>query len=58
MKNTFICSQCKEEFEEEWTKEEALKESKELFPKNWENGDEMVVVCDDCFNIIIGELNE
>lgn len=51
--NEYQCSVCKGIFEKGWTDEEAKSEYSENFPKSEEAGDEMDVVCDDCYNRMI-----
>lgn len=44
----YVCSKCKETFEEEWSDEKAMKEAKELFGDIPRSG--LMIVCDDCYN--------
>lgn len=42
---TYICAECGETFESEWTDEEARAEAKRVFGER----DDMVIVCADCY---------
>lgn len=44
---SYVCSVCKEEFEQGWSEEEAEAELAETFPGF--NKSECDIVCDDCY---------
>lgn len=46
--NEYKCAMCGGVFEKGWTDEEAMKESKEIWGEIPE--EDLVVICDDCFN--------
>jgi len=52
IKKTFTCAKCKETFESGWSDEEALQEKDQIFPDI--TIDKCEVICDDCFNEIMG----
>jgi hypothetical protein len=54
MKNKkYLCANCNVVFESEWSDEEANAETKEYFGvDNASQRDDMVVVCDDCFQMM------
>jgi len=47
----FMCARCGEEFESDWSEEEALEEKNRLFGAV--PIEQCSVVCDDCFKIIM-----
>lgn len=49
----YTCAACRGFFKQDWTKEEVMKESKELFGDISE--DQLCTVCDDCFKMIIAK---
>jgi len=47
---TYECKNCGKDFESDWSDEEAIKESEDLFGvKNANENHDIVIVCDDCF---------
>jgi len=53
---TYICANCKGEFEFGWSDEEARQEAKENFPDlDVDDSVTAVVVCHDCYLLIMGE---
>lgn len=57
-KNTFICGNCEEEFEFVRPDGEAENEALELFGVDQTKNPEFYdIVCDDCFNKIMGNFN-
>jgi len=53
--NEYQCAMCERVFEKGRSEEEARKEAKELFDiedKDIEQGDEVALICDDCFKKI------
>jgi len=55
MGNSFICADCKEEFDYVWSDEEAEAEAKENFGGNVMETPTSVV-CDDCYKSFMKEL--
>lgn len=54
---TFTCDNCGETFDKTWSDAEAAAEAQELFPGiDISNPDEAGVVCDDCFEHIMGRV--
>lgn len=49
--NEYECSICHQIYEKGWTEEEARKEEKETFGAN---NPTAALVCDDCYNIMMG----
>ena len=54
MGSTYTCALCHEEFKKAWSDEEADAEYAAVFPKESANAESRDVVCDDCYNIILG----
>lgn len=55
-KDTYICEVCKETFIKGQSDEEANKEAEELWGvKNASENQNMGVVCDDCYNMMMGQ---
>jgi hypothetical protein len=52
MSDNFTCENCKKTFEKKWSDDEAQKEAEK---NGWGNlpKDEIAVVCDDCYNLLI-----
>jgi len=46
---TYTCSLCKEEYETDWSDQEALEEYASRFEEESLAGAAMAVVCDDCY---------
>jgi hypothetical protein len=58
MSGTYTCDSCRKTFESEWTDEEAAAEAEDLFPgMDITNRAEARVVCDDCFQHIMGRVH-
>jgi DNA-directed RNA polymerase subunit RPC12/RpoP len=53
MSTTYTCAQCNQEFETDWTDEEASLE----FDQSFEGSDirNAAIVCDDCYKLIMGD---
>lgn len=49
----YLCSNCGQLFVSSWSDVEAMREYKKNFPKEFEQGVENVVVCDDCYSELI-----
>lgn len=56
--NTFTCAACGDEFEKGWDDSEADAEYERLFPVAHASGEEREIVCDDCFNLLMGKQPE
>ena len=57
MSGTWICDSCGKTFESGWSDEEANAEAQENFPGiDTGNRDEAGVVCDDCYDYIMGRV--
>jgi hypothetical protein len=54
---SYTCQHCKGVFESGWSDDEALKEMKENFGPDLAK-DDCVIVCDDCYNAIMGWAKE
>jgi len=56
-RRTYTCAGCHGDFEKTRTEEECLEEVREVFGREM-NPDDDVLVCDDCFQEIMGRLAE
>lgn len=52
----YTCANCLGEFETGWTDEEALAEYEQQFPRSHAAGEEMAMVCDDCYKQMADQL--
>ena len=55
MSDEYTCAACGETFTKVWSDEEATAEAEQLFPNDL---DDLVVVCDDCWQEMVGATPE
>lgn len=53
MKAIYVCENCKRTFYEAWTEAEAMAEYATNFPDS--QGEEKVIICDDCYRQLMRE---
>lgn len=61
MIETYICARCDGEFakidSDEWNDAMAIEEAKQTFGPDWNQDEDAAIICEDCYQILIRQLN-